>query len=197
MHVFRSNTLPTYKLRCSFYGQAKRKPSWPPKTPKDTKTTSHRLLISIQGSPFVASRVFRGPASLVAALPRCVYPWLAVPAVPLASLRLGVRNFRKFFAAESHRENSWGASPGEGLGRAVQPLGWLFRLSPYFVLFVCFVVSAVGLFPPCPLWLCESKSGTHVLTEAQRHRGRIRNGTRTSGDAFPPDRNPVILSKIV
>ena len=148
MHVFRSNTLPTYKLRCSFYGQAKRKPSWPPKTPKDTKTTSHRLLISIQGSPFVASRVFRGPASLVAALPRCVYPWLAVPALPLASLRLGVRNFRKFFAAESHRENSWGASPGEGLGRAVQPLGWLF--------------------PPCPLWLCESKSGTHVLTEAQR-----------------------------
>ena len=48
----------------------------------------------------MASRVFRGPASLVAALPRCVYPWLAVPAVPLASLRLGVRNFRKFFAAE-------------------------------------------------------------------------------------------------
>ena len=48
----------------------------------------------------MASRVFRGPASLVAALPRCVYPWLAVPALPLASLRLGVRNFRKFFAAE-------------------------------------------------------------------------------------------------
>ena len=62
-----------------------------------------------------------------------VYPWLAVPAVPLASLRLGVRNFRKFFAAEgrreAQRENSWGASPGKGSGKAVQSLGWLFRLS--------------------------------------------------------------------
>ena len=114
-----------------------------------------------------------------------------------------------------------GASPGERIGEAVQPLdggcsgcpavrsaapsgrsyspgglGETALPSP-FVKFVPFVVSAVGLFPPCPLWLCESKSGTHVLTEAQRHRGRIRDGTRTSGDAFPPDRNPVILSKIV
>ena len=32
-------------------------------------------------------------------------------------------------AAESHRENSWGASPGKGSGKAVQSLGWLFRLS--------------------------------------------------------------------
>ena len=76
-----------------------------------------------------------------------------------------------------------GLSDPGGLGETALP-------SP-FVKFVPFVVSAVGLFPPCPLWLCESKSGTHVLTEAQRHRGRIRDGTRTSGDAFPPDRNPV------
>ena len=61
MHGFRSNTLPTYKLRCSFYGQAKRKPSWPPKTPKDTKTTSHWLLISIQGSPFCGFSCFLWP----------------------------------------------------------------------------------------------------------------------------------------